>query len=268
MFLLALPAELFVHKNFEMEATIPKPSDALLSLMRADFTTQWRNRRAVIMSLLVPVIILISWKGLVDKFGGAFVLSISMTIGLTSIGLMGYAISIARDRDKGVFQRLRVTPVPTFFIMLSRLLVRLAMIILLILFVFIIGHNFDKITLSPAGYALTFITAFIGGALYLGLGQMIVGLVKNSETVNSTTRLVYIAFIVLGMFGELGLFGDKLKVIIHWSPFGTVKTILAASMEPLTWNSESSLALLATVVYAFAFSFFGIKWFKWNTGGA
>ena len=265
---MVLPAELFVHKNFEMETTIPKPSDALLSLIRADFTTQWRNRRAVIMSLLVPVIILISWKGLVDKFGGAFVLSISMTIGLTSIGLMGYAISIARDRDKGVFQRLRVTPVPTFFIMLSRLLVQLAMIILLILFVFIIGHNFDKITLSPAGYALTFITAFIGGALYLGLGQMIVGLVKNSETVNSTTRLVYIAFIVLGMFGELGLFGDKLKVIIHWSPFGTVKTILAASMEPLTWNSESSLALLATVVYAFAFSFFGIKWFKWNTGGA
>jgi ABC-2 type transport system permease protein len=251
-----------------MEIIIPKASDALLSLLRADFTTQWRNRRAVIMSLLVPVIILISWKGLVDKFGGAFVLSISMTIGLTSIGLMGYAISIARDRDKGVFQRLRVTPVPTFFVMLSRLLVQLAMIILLILFVFIVGHNFDKITLSPAGYALTFITAFIGGALYLGLGQMIVGLVKNSETVNSTTRLVYIAFIMLGMFGELGLFGNKLKMIIHWSPFGTVKTILAASMEPATWNSQSFIALLATVVYAFAFSFFGIKWFKWNTGGA
>lgn len=251
-----------------METNIPKTSDALLSLLRADFTTQWRNRRSVIMSLLVPVIILISWKGIIDKFGGAFVLSISMTIGLTSIGLMGYAISIARDRDKGVFQRLRVTPVPTFFIMLSRLMVQLAMIILLITFVFIVGDNYDKITLSPAGYALTFITAFLGGALYLGLGQMIVGLVKNAETVNSTTRLVYIAFIMLGMFGELGLFGNELKMAIHWSPFGTVKTILAAGMEPSTWNSQSSLALLATVVYAFAFSFLGIKWFKWNTGGA
>src|ERR1700712_1798032 len=130
-----------------METIVPKPPDALSTLLRADFTTQWRNRRAVIMSLLVPVIILISWKGLIDKFGGTFVLSISMTIGLTSIGLMGYAISIARDRDKGVFQRLRVTPVPTFFIMLSRLMVQLAMIILLIIFVFIVGHNFDKITL-------------------------------------------------------------------------------------------------------------------------
>ncbi|MEP6952417.1 MAG: ABC transporter permease [Ginsengibacter sp.] len=251
-----------------METNLPKPSDALLSLLRADFTTQWRNRRAVMMSLLVPVIILISWKGLVDKFGGTFVLSISMTIGLTSIGLMGYATSIARDRDKGVFQRLRVTPVPTFFIMFSRLMVQLAMITLLILFVFIIGNSYDKITLSPAGYALTFITAFIGGALYLGLGQMIVGLVKNAETVNSTSRLVYIAFIMLGMFGELGLFGDEFKKAIHWSPFGTVKTVLAAAMAPSTWNSQSSLALLATVLYAFAFSFLGIKWFKWNSGGA
>ncbi len=228
MFLLALPAEPFVHKNYTMETIIPKPSDAFLSLLRADFTTQWRNRRAVMMSLLVPVIILISWKGIIDKFGGAFALSISMTIGLTSIGIMAYATSVARDRDKGVFQRLRVTPVPTFFIMLSRLVVQLAMIVLLTVFVFIVGHNYDKITLSPAGYALTFITAFIGGALYLGLGQMIVGLVKNAETVNSTTRLIYIAFIVLGMFGELGLFGDELKTAIHWSPFGTVKTILGS----------------------------------------
>lgn len=251
-----------------METNIPKTSDAFLSLLRADFTTQWRNRRSVILSLLVPVIILTLWKGFIPVFGGAFVLSMSMTIGLTSIGLMGFATSIARDRDKGIFQRLRVTPVPTFFIMCSRLMVQLAMIILLTTFVFIVGNNFDKITLSPAGYAFSFLTAFIGGALYLGLGQMIVGLVKSAETVNSTSRLVYIAFISLGMFGELSPSLKELKNVIHWSPFGTVKTILASSMEPSTWNSQSSLALLATILYAFAFSFLGIKWFKWNSGGA
>ncbi len=247
-----------------METKIPKPSEALLSLLRADFTTQWRNRRAVVMSLLVPVMILISWKGIIDKLGGAFALSISMTIGLTSIGIMGYAISIARDRDKGIFQSLRVTPVPSLFIMLSRLLVQLAMIFLLTLFVFIVGYEYDKIQLSPAGYALTFLTSVVGGALYLGLGQMIVGLVKNAETVNSTSRLVYIAFIMLGMFGELGMFGDQLKNAIHWSPFGTVKTILAAGMEPAKWNSQTSIALLLTFGYAIIFSFLGIKWFRWK----
>ena len=248
-----------------METKIPKPSAAFLSLMRADFTTQWRNRRSAIMSLLVPIIILISWKSIIDKLGGAFALSIALTIGLTSIGTMGYAISVARDRDKGIFQRLRVTPVPDFFIMISRLMVQLAMIFLLTIFVFIVGYQYDKIILSPAGYAITFITAIIGGALYLGLGQMIVGLVKNAETVNSTTRLVYIAFIMLGMFGELGMFGIQLKTIVHWSPFGTVKTIIAAGMEPSSWNYQTSIALLATLAYAVIFSFLGIKWFKWNS---
>src|SRR5665647_169449 len=251
-----------------METYIPKTSTALLSLLRADFTTQWRNRRSVMMSLLVPVIILISWKGIIDKLGGAFALSISMTIGLTSIGIMGYAIAVARDRDKGVFQRLRVTPVPTFLIMVSRLLVQIAMILLLTIFVFTVGYKYDNILLSPAGYALTFITALIGGALYLGLGQMIVGLIKNVETVNSATRLVYIAFIILGMFGESGLFGDEWKMVISWSPFGTVKTILASGMIPSTWDNQTSLALLITIVYAIIFSFLGIKWFHWNSAGA
>ena len=268
MYLLVSPEKLFAHKINKMETKIPRTSEALLSLIRADFTTQWRNRRAVLMSLLVPAIILISWKGLVDKVGGPFTMSISITIGLTSIGIMGYAIAIARDRDKGIFQRLLVTPIPTFFIMLSRLMVQLVMIILLTTFVFIVGHNYDKITISPAGYALTFITAFIGGSLYLGLGQMIVGLVKSAETVNSTTRLVYIAFITLGMFGELSPNLKELKEIIHWSPFGTVKTILAGSMVPSLWDNHTSFALLATIAYSVVFSFLGIKWFKWNSVGA
>lgn len=248
-----------------MQTIIPKSSDAFLSLIRADFTTQWRNRRSVIMSLLVPVIILISWKGIIDKVGGPFALSMAMTLGLTSIGIMGYSISVARDRDKGVFQRLRVTPVPTSFIMISRLMVQLGMILLLTAIVFIVGYKYDKISLAPVGYALTFLTAIIGGALYLGLGQMIVGLVKNAETVNSTSRLVYIALIMLGIFGELGMFGEQLKELVHWSPFGTVKTILAAGMAPSTWSSQTSMALLVTLLYALVFSFFGIKWFRWNS---
>ena len=159
------------------------------------------------MVILVPVIIMISWKGLVEKLGGAFALSNCITIGLTAIGLMGYSNSVARDRDKGVFQRLRVAPVPTWSIMVSRLMVQMFMIILMTTAVFLAGFYYDKITVSPSGYLMGFITAFIGGAVYLGLGQAIVGLIKNAETVNSTTRLVYFVFIMVGMFGELGVLG-------------------------------------------------------------
>lgn len=254
-----------------METVIPKTSEALKALLRADFKTQWRNRRSVVMLILMPVIILVSWKGLIEnmekmgKPGGSFVLSSCITLGLTAIGVMGYSNAIARDRDKGVFQRLRITPVPTWSIMGSRLLVQLFLILLVTTFVFIVGSKYDNVTLSPAGYAITYITAFIGGALYLGLGQMIVGLVKNAETVNSTSRLVYVVFIMGGTVGDLLVSSKEFKFILQWSPYGTVKNILAASMHPSHWDNQDSLALLATFGYAAVFAFVGIKNFKWNS---
>ena len=81
-----------------MEIKIPKTSKAFASLLRADLLTQWRNRRSFVLVLFVPVIILISWKDLIDKLGGAFALSACITIGLMAIGLMGYANSIAAFR--------------------------------------------------------------------------------------------------------------------------------------------------------------------------
>ena len=248
-----------------MQTIVPNTSVALKALAKADFITQWRNRRSVVLVLLVPVIILVSWKGAIDQIGASFALSSCITIGLTAIGLMGYSNAIARDRDKGVFQRLRVAPVATWSIMLSRLIVQLFMILLTTSIVFIAGYYFDHILLHPINYVYTFLNALVGGAVYLGLGQMIVGLVKNAETVNSTTRLVYFVFIMVGMFGEFGVLGNQVKQLVIWSPYGTVKSILAASMEPLKWTSKTSLQLAVTLFYAIIFSFVGIKNFKWNS---
>jgi len=256
-----------------METTIPKTSAAITSLLRADFITQWRNRRAVMLTLIVPAIILTSWKGLIPVVGGPFVLANSITIGLFASGLMGYANAVARDRDKGVFQRLRVAPVPSWTIMASRLLVQLAMIILITTIVFVLGKQYDGITLTPAGYAITYFTSIIGGAVCLSLGQTVVGFIKNPETVNSTTRLVYIAFILSGIFGEMNhaldktpsQWADLADKLVNYSPYGTVKTILSVGMEPVKWNNDTTMALLITVGYAIVFTIVGIKWFKWNT---
>ena len=248
-----------------METIIPKISTALSALMKADFTTQWRNRRSVVLVLLVPVIILISWKGLIDKLGGPFALSNSLTYGLIAIGLMGYTNSVARDRDKGVFQRLRVAPLSTWAIMMSRLFVQLMMIMLVTTAIFIVGYDYDKITLTPMGYVITYLTAIIGGAVYLSLGQMIVGLIKNPETVNSSSRLVYFLFIVIGMFGGMGMLGKQVEQLTKWSPYGTVKTIMAAGMVPGSWSMDTTYALLATIGYIIVFASIGIKKFKWDT---
>ncbi len=102
---------------------------------------------------------------------------------------------------------------------------------------------------------LAIFTAIIGGAVYLSLGQVIVGLIKSPETVNSTSRLVYFSFIIVGMFGGMGILGKQIELITQWSPYATVKTIMAAGMVPTNWNIDATYALLATIGYRLVFGY-------------
>ena len=245
--------------------TLSSTTSVFASLLRADLTTQWRNRRATVMVFLLPVIILFAWKPLIKTFGGPFLIANCITIGLNAVGIMGYSNTIARDRDKGIFQRLRVSPAPNWTIMVSRLTVQMVMIAVMTLVVFLGGYQYDHISLTAGGYIASFFAALACGAVYLALGQAIVGRITNPETVNATSRLIYLALILIGMFGELGMLGDTLHKVVVYSPYGTVKTIVNGALTPSAWNGEATKAVLLTFGYTAVFAYLGIKWFKWNS---
>jgi ABC-2 type transport system permease protein len=245
--------------------TLPSTGTVFLSLLKADLTTQWRNRRASLMVILVPIVIVMAWKFMIPIFGGAFVIANGITLGLNAIGLMGYTNSIARDRDKDIFQRLRVTPAANWTIMGSRLTVQIVMITLMTVICMIISYQFDHITLSATGYLAGILAAICSGAVYLALGQAIVGLIKNPETVNATSRLIYIAFIMVGIFSETHALGDFMFNAIKYTPYGAVETIMTRALTPSTWNHEANVALLLTLGYTVLFAYVGIRWFKWST---
>jgi ABC-2 type transport system permease protein len=110
-------------------------------------------------------------------------------------------------------------------------------------------------------------TGILGGAVSLSLGQLVVGYIKNPETVNSTTRLIYLLLILTGMLGEIYLtqLGPQWADLVKLSPYGVVKTVTASGMEPGTWDNQATTALLLTIGYTLVFTFLGIKWFRWNT---
>ncbi len=234
------------------------------SLLRADFTAMLRRKRAAVMAMLVPVLIVVAWQDIAAEYGAAFAFASAITIGLAANGLMGYAISIARDRDRGVFQRLRVAPAPGWAIMTSRIIVQLALIVVTTLAVFVAGDIFDHVTLTPTEYVATLIAALLSGAVYLALGQAVVGLIASAEMVNTTTRFIYIPFVLIGAMGELGALGDAVKEIVAWSPYGTVKAILNGAMAPATWTTDTTIALLVSALYAAVFLALGIRWFRWQ----
>jgi ABC-2 type transport system permease protein len=239
----------------------------LTSLLRADFTVFLKNRRALILSILLPYLILVSTssqKGTAHLGGSLFIIGLAITYGIASTSIMGYSLGVARDREKGVFQRLRVTPASTWAIMVSRLSVQMVANLIIALAVVILGARVHHLSLSPGQYLLVLLVSIVGGAMFLAIGQVIVALVKSSETVNSTARLLYVALIFLGLLGQGGSLGPTWDLVARWSPVGTLMTLFAGVLNLSAWNAHDFECLLAAIGYIVVFAIVGIRWFQWE----
>ena len=186
---------------------------ALRSLLVADGIALIHNRRSLVMSILVPVLLLVITDRSNSSLGTPLgLIALSIAIGLLSTSIMGYSIATARDRDAGVFQRLRVTPAPTWMIMASRLGVQAGANLILTLAVLIVGSAIHGITVSPGRYILVLLISIFAGAVFLSIGQALVGLVRSADTINATARLLYIGLLLIGLWGETGQLGQPWDV--------------------------------------------------------
>jgi ABC-2 type transport system permease protein len=237
------------------------------SLLRADFVVFWKHRRALIISILLPVFLLVTTSGnkATHNFGGSvFIIGLAIAYGLTATSVMGYALTVARDREKGVFQRLRVTPAPTWTIMSSRLAMQSVANLIIALVVVIIGTRIHHISPSAGQYALVLLVSILGGAVFLSLGQALVGLVKSADTVQAVARVLFAALIILGTLGQSGALGSFWESIARWSPVGTVMTLFAGVLNLSAWHGRDTLSLVVCCGYIVVFAGIGIRWFQWD----
>ncbi len=247
--------------------TAPGIGLILTSLFDADLRVQLRNGRALVVSLVLPIVVMYALgagkRGAIFPAGAR--LAIAVGLGITSVAILGYTATVARDRETGVSQRLRVTPAPTWAIMSSRLAVQVLSIVVMTVVVFIVGGVILNLTLDPGAYALTIAVAVLGAAEFLSIGQAIVGLLKSADTVNAIGRLFYIPLFALGIFGNVSVFGSTPETIARWSPGGALLSMLAGAMAPATWNSDTWWSVLVSIAYSLVFVALGIRWFQWET---
>ena len=190
------------------------------SLLRADFLVFLKHRRALIISMVLPVFVLVSTSGnkATHKFGGAeFVIGLAIAYGLLSTSLIGYALTVARDREKGVFQRLRVTPAPTWTIMTSRLAMQAVANLIIAIAVVIIGSQIHHISPSAGQYALVLLVSILAGAVFLSIAQALVGLVKSADSVQAIARVLFAVLILLGILGQSGALGAFWSSVARWT---------------------------------------------------
>ena len=251
------------------QGTVAGPPLGLVftSLLRADFLVFLKNRRALIIGMVLPFFVLISTSGnkATDKFGGAeFVIGLAISYSLLSTALVGYALTVARDREKGVFQRLRVTPAPTWTIMTSRLLMQAVANLIISVVVLIVGSLIHHISPSAGQYALVVLVSILAGAVFLSLGQALVGLVKSADSVQAVARVLFAVLILLGLLGQSGALGSFWSSVARWTPVGAVMTLFAGVLDLHTWYSRDTLSVLVCLGYIVVFAGIGIRWFQWD----
>ncbi len=247
----------------------PSPASAFVALLQADSSVQVRNGRAWLLSLALPLIVLYALfagkRARTEALGAPTVrLAVAIMVGMSALAVLGYSLSVARDREKGVFQRLRVTPAPTWTIMGSRLVVQVGAILVMAVVVLVAGAVFENISLSIGGYVLTIAVAMLSSALYLSIGQAFAGLVTSADTINAMGRFVLIPLVGLGLLSHFNVFGQTFETVARWSPGGTVTTMLAAAMQPHTWTGETWWAIVAGCAYTVVCVWAGIRWFRWS----
>jgi ABC-2 type transport system permease protein len=237
------------------------------SLLRADFAVLMKNQRALLISLFLPLVLLFSTNSskATNNFGGSlFIIGLAIALALVSNSILGYALTVARDREQSVFQRLRVTPAPTWTIMTSRLAMQVVANLLITVIIVIVGTRMHHVSLSAGTYGMVLAVSIVGGAVFLSIGQALVGLVKSADSINAAGRVLTIGLILLSALGQAGTLGSAWESVSRWSPVGAVMTLFAAVLNLSAWDTNDSLALLACGGYIVVFAAIGVRWFQWD----
>ena len=96
--------------------------------------------------------------------------------------------------------------------MTSRLAMQVLANLLIALVVVIVGSRIHHVSLSAGTYGLVLVVSILGGAVFLSIGQALVGLVKSADSVNAAGRVLVIGLILLGTFGQSGTLGSDLGI--------------------------------------------------------
>ena len=253
--------------NTGIDAARPPLGLAMNSLLRADSIVLLNSKTSVLLSTLLPIVLVVvtTFGKAQSRLGGSSVtIGLALTLGLLTSSLFGYTLTLAHDREVGVLQRLRVTPAPNWMIMTSRLVVQVVTNLIASVVVVIVGAIAHGLTLNVGQYALVIAVAVLGAAMFLAIGQALVGLVQSTSAINAISRLLMILLLLLGLLGGTGILGDTMKTIADWSPVGALMTLFSDVLNHSPWKGQDTNSLLACIGYSFAFAFIGIRWFRWN----
>jgi ABC-2 type transport system permease protein len=136
--------------------------------------------------------------------------------------------------------------------------------LIIALAVVIVGTRMHHVSPSIGQYLLVLAVSILAGAVFLAIGQALVGLVRSADTIQAVARVLFAVLILLGTLGQSGALGNFWQSVSHWSPVGVAMTLFAGVLKLSAWDGRDSLSIIVSFGYIVIFAGIGIRYFQWD----
>jgi ABC-2 type transport system permease protein len=241
-------------------------------MFNTNLLMQFRNRAAMFWNLAFPIGMMLLFGALFSSSSfkanenvsnspelnfASYLVPGLIVLAAMSNGMIGYAGAMAVYREKGIFRRIRTTPMNIATFLSAKILVQAIFVIVQAIILTIVGMLVFGATIDWSSLPLGIVEVVLIGLMFVAIGQMIASIFRKSETVSIVTQMFNTPFMLLGgLLIPLSQFSDVpvLPQIGSVLPTGAAVNILrpTISPEPFKHISDVQGVLLLPLWVSFA----------------
>ncbi len=252
--------------------TAPSAGVTFWALVRAERIAYGRGARTLVWTALVPVCILVLGElevpqGLRHTSAPTLeIVALAITTGAFALGLFGYGSTLANHRDRGIFQRLRCAPVPSWQLLGARSVVQLLGVVVQSLAVFMVARVAYGVAPGGKGALLASVVIVASGIAALAIGQVVVALSRSASTATAVSRLLLVVlFLLEGVFVATQSWPVWLQQVADGTPVRLSLNLLTDALVHQRWDPSDLRDLSGLLVWTAILGYIGVTRFRWES---
>ena len=248
---------------------LPGTGPLLGAQIRYQLLLLMRNPRALILSLVIPVLLLVlsssRHANLTPRTEEALVAGLA-TFGLIVTAYISHAIGLVTSRQDGVLRRWRATPLPTWCYFAGKIAATSLMALASVAIAIAAGMSLYHVHLTT-GEALSLLVIFTLGALaWAAIGTAVTPLVPTAQAAGPVLMLTYLPVILFsGGLGSLSSEPGWLATLARYLPAQPIIDAASRALGPAGGVSQipgHDVAVLAA--WAVAGVVASVCFFRWD----
>ncbi|MCT6775637.1 ABC transporter permease [Streptomyces sp. CS7] len=247
----------------------------LNALARAELILLIRNRSAIFVALVLPIVMIFSIRASLEQIDlagtGLSVAGAALTGGigivLVQVVYMNLVTGYVTRREELVLKRLRTGEVTDREILISTALPSVALAVIQSVLLVVAGAIAFDLS-APKRPELFLLGLLVGFVMMSALAAATSAVTRTVQTSQLTTLpLFFVSLFASGIFVPLDVFPDKLAAVFELLPLTGVMTLVRHGWLGGVEGGDLVTAVVAALAWT-AFAVFAVRrWFRWDPRG-